>query len=62
LKFPEARKAELEKNMRSFDLETMVKKIIRVFMVKKLMNKAMLDATKFNASDFSGGRLGSIGT
>jgi len=48
--------------MRSFDLETMVKKISHSFMVKKLMNKAMLDATKFNAHDFSGGRLGSIGT
>jgi hypothetical protein len=62
LKFPDARKEELEKTMRSFDLETMVKKISRSFMVKKLMSKAMLDATKFNASDFSGGRLGSIGT
>ncbi len=58
---PKERLDELRKTMRSLDLEVLVQKISRQFMVKKLMNKAMLDASKINGADFTGKRLGYIG-
>lgn len=53
---PEESLTQLENSKRSMNLEDIVSKISRQFMLKKLMNKALLDATDTNAHDYVGNR------